>query len=119
MIRLMYASSGTSTISQRVLSLRCPRLRLQSLAVLEAAYGAADVRFAAALHNVAGIYVAQHDYPTARPYYERALKVRDLQMSFMECPNSWVSTLQAELASLRTAVRRLHDEKPACNCQRR
>ena len=47
----------------------------QSLAILEAAYGAADVRLAAALHNVGGFYVSQRDYAGARPYYQRALKV--------------------------------------------
>jgi tetratricopeptide (TPR) repeat protein len=55
-----------------------PALGPQSLAVLEAAYGAADVRLAAALHNVGGFYIAQREYAAARPYYERALKVRCL-----------------------------------------
>ena len=54
------------------------QLHMQALRILEAAYGRKDVRYATAVHNIAGFYQTQRRYPLARQYYQLALKVRNV-----------------------------------------
>ncbi len=60
-------------------------MSMQSVAILEAAYGGADVRLAAALHNVGGFYLSRRDFGAAKAHYQRALKVTALEVACYEC----------------------------------
>lgn len=48
----------------------------EALQILEDAYGAADPRLGAALHNVAGFHWLTHDMKRAEEYYRKAVQVR-------------------------------------------
>ena len=48
---------------------------MQGLKLFEGAYGKKDVRFAQAMHNMAGFYFLQKSFARSQQYYKEALQV--------------------------------------------